>query len=465
MIKQSKKYETSKNCKKQLLLISILVLISLLSFSQNELKQTVRGLVVDADSKTPLPGATIVIEGLEPILGTSADLQGVFKIENVPVGRYNILVSFIGYEQFTLSEVIVGSGKEVLVTIELHEASQTLNGINISANSNKDRPTNSMATLSARTFSVEEAARYAGGLDDPARLASAFAGVTTTQTTNNAIIVRGNSPRGVLWRVEGVDVPAAFHFPNVDFVGGGGYTVLSSQMLRNSDFFTGAFPAEYGNALSGVFDIKMRSGNAETTEFTAGIGTNGIDLSAEGPFVKEKKSTYLFNYRYSTLALIGKLTNFPNLPAFQDLTFSFDFPTKKTGTISIWAMLADDTNKKEANSDTLSWKTDYDRTGQDYFNRFGAMGVSHRISVGTNTYVHSSLSIDGMKFGMNKEEYTFNLQLFPTDYIRSNEGKYSFRTTINHKFSQGISSRTGITVNSLFFDNKLDKHSGITRPK
>jgi hypothetical protein len=446
-----------KTFKKKNALVFVLMFIFTNAFSQHEFSQTVRGNIRDADTKSPLTGASIIVDGLQPTKGTTADFDGNFRLEGVPVGRHNFRVSFIGYEPYILSEILVGSGKEVVLNIELKESSQTLNDVVVRANTNKDKPVNTMATLSARTFSVEETSRYAGGLDDPARLASAFAGVTTTQTTNNAIIIRGNSPRGVLWRVEGVDVPAAFHFPNVDFVGGGGYTVLSNQMLRNSDFFTGAFPAEYGNAVSGVFDIKMRSGNAEKREFTTGIGTSGVDFSAEGPFVKGKKATYLFNYRYSTLALLGKLTDFPNLPTFQDLTFKFDFPTNNYGTFSLWAMGADDTNKKEADADTLNWKTDYDRTGQDYFNRFGAIGLSHRISLGSKTFIHTTLSADGMRYGMDKEEYTFDSRLLPTDHIKSTEGKYTLRSTMNHKFSQRVSSRSGITLNRLYFDNRLDK--------
>ena len=438
-------------------LVFLFMFIFIGAFSQREFSQNVRGSIVDAETKSPLTGAFIIVDGLQPIKGTTADIDGNFRLEGVPIGRHKFKATFIGYEPYILTEILVGSGKEVVLNIELRESSQTLSDVVIRANTNKDKPVNTMATLSARTFSVEETSRYAGGLDDPARLASAFAGVSTTQTTNNAIIIRGNSPRGVLWRVEGVDVPAAFHFPNVDFVGGGGYTVLSNQMLRNSDFFTGAFPAEYGNAVSGVFDIKMRSGNSEKREFTAGIGTSGIDFSAEGPFAKGKKATYLFNYRYSTLALLGKLTDFPNLPTFQDLTFKFDLPTTTFGIFSLWAMGADDTNRKEADADTLNWKTDYDRTGQDYFNRFGAIGLSHRISFGSTSYLHTTLSADGMSYGMDKEEYTFDSRLLPTDYIKSTEGKYTLRSILNHRFSQRVSSRTGITLNSLFFDNRLDK--------
>jgi hypothetical protein len=449
--------KTNQTASKIIFIIIALSINYISAFSQNDLKQIVKGQIVDADAKFPLIGATIVVEGITPLMGTITDLDGNFRFDGVPVGRHNFTISYVGYESYTLSEILVGSGKEVVLNIELKESSIALGEVVVRANSSKDRPVNSMATVSARTFSVEETSRYAGGLDDPARLASAFAGVTTTQTTNNAIIIRGNSPRGVLWRIEGVDVPAAFHFPNVDFVGGGGYTVLSNEMLRNSDFYTGAFPAEYGNAVSGVFDIKMRTGNPEKREFVAGIGTSGINFAAEGPFAKGKKSTYLFNYRYSTLALLAKLTDFPNIPGFQDLTFKFEFPTSDAGTFSFWAMGADDKNKKEADSDTLNWKTDYDRTGQDYFNRFGAIGLTHRISFGSKTYLHTTLSVDGMKYGMDKVEYTFDSRLLPTDHIKSTEGKYSFRSTVNHKISQRVNSRTGITLNSLFFDNRLDK--------
>ncbi|REL37748.1 carboxypeptidase-like regulatory domain-containing protein [Rhodohalobacter sp. SW132] len=436
-------------------LATLMVFTSCYVHSQSPLTQTVRGTIVDANSKSPLIGAAITVEGSEPLMGTATNADGIFRLERVPVGRHNFKVSYFGYEPFIVSEILVGSGKEVVLSIELQGTTLELEGVVVTANTNKDRPLNTMATLSARTFSVEETNRYAGGLDDPARLASAFAGVTTTQTTNNAIIIRGNSPRGVLWRFEGVDIPAAFHFPNVDFIGGGGFTVLSNQMLQNSDFYTGAFPAEYGNASSGVFDIKMRTGNAERREYTAGISLIGMDLSAEGPIVAEKSSTYLFNYRYSTLGLIGTLTNFPNIPKFQDVSYMLNFPTENAGTFSFWGLGAHDINTKTAESDTLKWETDYDRTGQDYYNRFGAIGLSHRITIGTNTFIHSTLSADGMRYGMDKEEYTFDRRLLPTDNIRSTEGKFSARSTIFHRHSSRVSSLTGITLNRLFFDNHM----------
>ncbi|TVQ65506.1 MAG: TonB-dependent receptor [Balneolaceae bacterium] len=425
------------------------------ALSQDTLTQTVRGSIKDADLKIPLIGAAIVVDGIEPLLGTTADVNGNFRLERVPVGRFNFVISYVGYEPQILSEILVGTGKEVVLEIELKETSHSLGEVVVWGSISKDRPRNSMATVSARTFSVEEASRYAGGLDDPARLAAGFAGVATTQTTNNAIIIRGNSPRGVLWRVEGVDVPATFHFPNVDFVGGGGYTVFSSQMLRNSDFFTGAFPAEYGNAFSGVFDVKMRTGNVEKREYTAGVGIQGLDFAAEGPFIRGERSTYLFNYRYGTLGLIGKMVSFPNLPTFQDVTFKFDFPTRNSGTFTIWGMGADDINNKDAKDDPSKWETSIDYMSQRYKNRFGVVGLSHQTFVGRTSYLETMLSADGMRNTYDKREYSLGMQMLPVLNSQSTEGKYTFRTVLNHRFNTKINSRTGITVNSLFFDNKI----------
>ncbi|HZL09200.1 MAG TPA: carboxypeptidase-like regulatory domain-containing protein [Prolixibacteraceae bacterium] len=223
--------------------------------------QVIKGKIVDAVSQTPLPGASVVISESSPILGTITDAEGNFKLWNIKPGRYNVLVSFIGYENFIFREVLVGTGKEVVLNAGLKELPETIDEIKVTAQTSKEQATNPMATISARQLSVEESSRHAGGYDDPARLAGSFAGVAS-EMGNNGIVIRGNSSRYMLWKLEGVEISNPTHFADVIAFGAGGITALSSQMLANSDFFTGAFPAEYGNALSGVFDVKLRTGNA-----------------------------------------------------------------------------------------------------------------------------------------------------------------------------------------------------------
>ncbi len=239
--------------------ISILIFLSTHLFAQQH-TQTIRGTIIDVASGSPVPFASVAILNTNPLQGATSDEEGRFTITNVPIGRYDVQASFIGYEPVLLKEIQVTSGKEVFLNISMKESVTSLAEVVIVAKVSKEQPLNSTATASAKMLSVEEAKRYAGGFDDPARLVSAFAGVSSN-VSNNAIVVRGNSPQALQWKLEGVEIPNPNHFADLSAFGGGGLTALSSQLLANSDFFSGAMPAEYNNALSGVFDIFMRNGN------------------------------------------------------------------------------------------------------------------------------------------------------------------------------------------------------------
>ena len=281
------------------LLLLYLLLMPLVLSAQLPI-QNIRGTVRDAASNTPLPFASVVLKNAVSPTGVSTDSLGNFSFTTVPVGRYDIEVSYMGYDPVIVSEILLTSAKEVVLDITLQENLTSLGEAIVRPTVNKSQPINNMALSSARMLSVEEASRFAGGFDDPARLAGTFAGVSTN-LGDNGIVVRGNAPKFLQWRLEDVEIPNPNHFSDVAGFGGGGLTALSSQVLGNSDFFTGAFPAEYGNALSGVFDLKLRTGNNQRMENTAQIGTIGIDVSSEGPFKKGNEASYLFNYRYSDL--------------------------------------------------------------------------------------------------------------------------------------------------------------------
>ena len=320
------------------LLKIILVIVCFISVwldtNAQELTQVIRGQVLDVESRVPLSFASVALVTTDPVLGTITDDKGYFRLENVPIGRHDIKVSYVGYETQSIPELMVSTGKEIVLTVKMKEQIIGLENVVVKAYKRKDKPLNSMATASARTISMEEARRYAGGWDDPARLAASFAGITTDNIRDNTIIIRGNSPKGLLWRLEGVEIPNPNHFANLTTFGGGGISALSALVVGNSDFFTGAFPAEYGNAASGVFDIKLRSGNNEKYEHAVQIGTIGFDFSSEGPMGKNTRASYLFNYRYSTFALIKPV--FPEevkdfIPVYQDLLFKVNMPSKKAG--------------------------------------------------------------------------------------------------------------------------------------
>ncbi|SFD87981.1 TonB-dependent Receptor Plug Domain [Thermophagus xiamenensis] len=363
--------------------------------SQNPV-QTIRGEVVDAITKMPLPGANVVLE--ETGAGTSTDMDGRFELPDVTVGRYTLQVRFIGYEPAVISELLVGSGKEVVVKVEMEEAVSKLNEVVVSSGYRKDRPVNSMAVVSARTFSVEEARRYAGALDDPGRMAGNFAGVTTAGINNNAIVVRGNAPKGLLWRLEGVDIPVPSHFSGSNVAGGGGLTMFSSQMLSNSEFYTGAFPTEYGNATAGVFDMKLRNGNNQKQEFAAQVGVQGIEAAAEGPFRKKSGGSYLFNYRYSTMALIfdflPETREGTEIPVYQDLSFKVNMPAGDAGIFSLWGIGGLSKSTSSGFDEPNKWKYPEDREKMRFEYNMGAMGVTHRKALSETTYLTSTVAVN-----------------------------------------------------------------------
>jgi len=301
-----------------------------------KLTQTIKGKVVDQETQQPLIGAIITVSNTDPPIGTTTNEKGEFILPKIPVGRRNLKVSYVGYNPYVVSELLISSGKETVLFIEMTEMVTTIDQVMVKAFNRKDRSLNSMTTVSARVFSVEETSRYAGGFDDPARLATAFAGVASNDIQSNGITVRGNSPMGVLWRIEGVEVYNPNHFAGAQILGGGFVSFFSNHLLANSDFLSGAFPAEYGNALSAVFDIKLKTGNTDKREYTLQAGLMGFDLATEGPFVKGKQSSYLINYRYSTFGLLQRLLPEGEvLPIYQDLCYKINIPTK-VGTFSIW---------------------------------------------------------------------------------------------------------------------------------
>lgn len=421
--------------------------------------QTIRGIVLDKTTQQALPFSTLHIQDSHPPRGTISDESGRFEITGVQPGRYMIEASYVGYGKVIQREILVGTGKEVLLTFELEPQSSELEGATVRASSqDKARSMNSMSMVSSLSFNVEETRRYAGGMDDPARLATAFAGVTAAgNAQDNAIVIRGNSPRGVLWRVEGVEVPNPNHFSNANVVGGGFMSILSSHTLGRSDFFTGAFPAEYGNALSGVFDMKLRSGNPNKREYAFQAGILGLDFSAEGPWVAGKESSYLFNYRYSTMGLLSQLNIIPDQAIFyQDLSFKNEFHTQKHGTFTFWGLGGIDKTYSYAVTDPRIWETDDDRFDNNWEESFGATGIGHRITVGSSSYISSTLVASGRRKELTMDWLDDGLTLQRDLDLFKTDSKLALSSFVNHRFNPDHVNRSGLIINSLHYNYDMN---------
>jgi hypothetical protein len=422
--------------------------------AQEQLSQTIRGTIFDHVSQIPLPGATVFVIGSDPVIGTATDADGNFRLTKVPVGTQNLKVSFIGYKELSIPNIIVNSGKEVVLNIPLEEEIVKMQELVIRANE-KDKPLNEMATVSARTFSVEETIKFAAAVNDPARMVSSFAGVVQSDDGSNNISIRGNSPNGLLWRLEGVDIPNPNHFAAAGSAGGG-IMILSSQLLANSDFLTGAFPAEYGNALSGAFDLRLRKGNNERKEFTAQAGFLGLDVAAEGP-LRNGKGSYLINYRYSTLSIISNLGVDLGgaVTDFQDISFNIHMPTEKAGSFSIFGFGGLSGQNFTAEKDSSLWENEWDRYSWNYVSNTGAVGFKHGIILNKNAHLQTIIMASGNEMGTTEtkldEEYQSHFN-YENKFIQR---KLTFNSVLNQKINSRLNMRSGFYVNLLNYGLKL----------
>lgn len=445
----------------------VLMLFAFIAFtsSAQQITQTIRGKVNDKNSQTPLPGATIIITDITPLTGTTTDANGNFRIENITIGRHQIKVTFLGYNEIAMP-VTLNSAKELILNIDLEESFIQKQEVVISADADKTRSGNEMSTVSARGFFIEEANRYAGSLNDPSRMASNYAGVVGANDSRNDIIIRGNSPTGLLWRLEGIDIPNPNHFSTAGS-SGGPVSILNNNMLANSDFITGAFAAEYSNALSGVFDLKMRNGNNEKREFTGQIGMNGFELNAEGPVSKKRGSSYNLAYRYSALTLMQKMGidyGSASIPYYQDFSMKLNFPTAKgnfsvfsIGGLSHAAVLAK--NKKKT-----------DLVGSDDFDVYsisnmGVSGAHYTHYLNKKTYAkiilagclsENSLQLDSLD--INKDPSVFRKE-------QNFKMNYSLHSFVNNKISNRVNIKSGIFVERIDFNNNNIRHYGGTATK
>ncbi|MFC2103922.1 TonB-dependent receptor plug domain-containing protein, partial [Bacteroidota bacterium] len=375
---------------------------------------------------------------------------------------HNFSVSYLGYGGQEIKDIIVGSAKEVYLNIELTELLVSVSEVVIKAEIDKTKPLNSMALVSARSFSVEETQRFAGGLDDPGRMVSAFAGVVSTgRVEDNGIVIRGNSPKGVMWRLEGVEIPCPSHFAGGNYAGGGAVTLFSGQLLSNSDFFTGAFPAEYGNAAAGVFDVNLRNGNFDKREYTFQAGLLGLDFAAEGPFVKGRNASYLFNYRYSTMSLILTFLPVDQSAGYQDLCFKLNFPTKKAGTFSLWGIGGMDETINPEEPDPQKWHIYEDKWRYEVDVQLGAAGLNHKYIIGEKSFINTTLATSFSRGNEYESQIDNFLHFQELDHLEQSGGKHTFSTAFTHKFNPKLTIKTGAILNYLYYNMDIRRTPNI----
>lgn len=438
-------------------IVPLLVLLFPFALFAQAPTQTVRGKVVDNQTKAELVGVIVILQDTgSKAMNTTTDVNGDFRLSDVPVGRHTLLFRYMGYKERSMP-IVVSSGKEVVLNVELEESVLQQKEVVITDESGKDKPLNEMITVSGRSFTIEETQRYAGSLGDPSRMAANYAGVSGAEDSRNDVVIRGNSPLGLLWRLNGADIPNPNHFGSFGSTGGP-VSMLNNNVLSNSDFMTGAFPAEYGNATAGVFDLRMRNGNNEKFEFLGQVGFNGFEGGIEGPLSKKHNSSFLINYRYSTLAIFTKIgLEFgigDAVPKYQDCSYKFNFPTEKFGDFSFWGVgglsyieLLD--SKRDTTRLDLYTIGGYDTY---YGTRSGVTGFSHNyIFKSGNGYSRFNLAATGMQNSIKQDSVSFTDHTFWRNYGSNfRQMKISANYTLLKKFNVRNTLKSGVYADRLF---------------
>ena len=407
----------------------------------------IKGTITDKQSDSPLIGATIELLGSDVASGVITDLDGYFRLENVPIGRQTIRISFIGYEPETISNLTVTSGKDVEINIRLEATFDALDEVVITNKRSKTKAINKLASVSARQFGLEEVTRFSGGRSDVGRLAANFAGVSSPDDSRNDIVVRGNSPTGLLWRLEGIPIPNPNHFASIGTTGGP-VSAINPNLLKNSDFFTSAFPAEYGNALGGVFDLGFRKGNRDDYEFTAQVGVfSGVEAMAEGPLGKNNGS-FLFSGRYSLVSILGVGAGGTSAtPNYSDFSFNVNLGKSSLGTFSLFGIigfsdiefLGDDIDE----SDLFAAEDE-----NSFFNsNFSVVGLKHRLQLTDDSYLRTivGFSTNGSDFTQDRfiDKDTPAERVIRYTEADNSESRYTFSTLYNSKLSNRSTLQVG----------------------
>ena len=431
----------------------IALIIGIQSKAGNDLTQTVRGRIIDAKTEMPLPGATVYFPGTDPVVGTITDTDGNFRFEKIAIGRINLRVSYIGYNPVQLQNLVLATGKELVLEIGLEESVMQLEGVEIRAETRKDQPVNEMALVSARSFTIEETERYAGSLGDPSRMAANFAGVSSASDQRNDIIIRGNSPMGLLWRLDGIEIPNPNHFGSMGSTGGP-VSILNNNVLANSDFYTGAFPAEFGNALAGAFDLRMRNGNNQKHEFLGQVGFNGFEAGAEGPLSRKTGASYLINFRYSTMEIVsmlgGSFGTGMAIPEYKDLSFKINVPTEKLGRFTLFGIGGISyIEMLDSKGDSAA----YGFGGTDlYFGAdMGVAGLSHTYFLSSDSRIVNTVALSGIRNDTEMSMLADELS-FPNIIESSSEVRLSISSKYSRKFSARNHLNTGILFDHLWMN-------------
>ena len=441
---------------KRLTIATLLLLFSILAYSQNS-TQVITGTVIDRETQLPVPGATVYIQDSDPLIGTATDQYGRYKLENVPLGRQEVVCTSVGYSTYVSEALIITSAKEVTLDIRL-DLGLEIEGVTVSAFKTISEPLNDLAIVSARSFTAEEADRFPAAVNDISKMALSFPGVQQGRSdVENDIVVRGNSAYGMIWRLEGMDIPAPNHFARMG-TSGGGISILSAQLMSRSDFYTGGMPAEFGNTMSAAMDIRLKNGNLHNFENRAKLSVIGIDYALEGP-IKRDRSSFIFNARYSTLGLMNRLGFYiigeNAFNEFADFSFNvhFDNPEKhtKTNIFGMGGISFEQLSPKHPVSERdpeVEWHH-FDRL---FGSRMGTVGIVHKKVFDSRTHLRLSAAVNAHYNYAKYDSLNLEDERYRYHHLEYYDNRVIAHAVLTRSLTDRWKVKTGLIGNLISYD-------------
>ncbi|MGB4840383.1 MAG: TonB-dependent receptor [Saprospiraceae bacterium] len=432
-----------------------LVLFIFIPLSAISQSGVIKGSIKDKLTNMPIIGANIVL--VETSYGSSSDLDGKYELLGLKPGIYNIQVSYIGYETISQSEIEVQGVRPTIFNFELIENLNKLDEVVIKAASfNKTAE----SPVSLRTIGVSEIKRNPGGNRDISRVIQSLPGVTSTASFRNDLIIRGGAPNENRFFIDDIEVPVINHFATQGSSGGPA-GMINVDFVREVDFYSGAFPVSRGNALSSVFNFKLKDGRDDRIGMTATAGATDIGITLDGPL--GDKSTFLVSARRSYLQLLFKVIGLPFLPTYTDFNTKYKYKIDNKNEVTFIGLGAIDdfTLNSEANETEakqfilgrLPVNTQWNYTNGIAYKHYGESGYT------TLVLSRNMLNNEATKYFNNDESVASNLILkYKSQEIENKVRLETFQKKSGWNFNIGTSYEFAKYSNSTF--NKIYTNVG-----
>lgn len=425
-------------------------------------QQAIIGVVKENFTEKPLENVHVnLLAGETRIAQTTTNEKGRFMFEHVAVGHYELAFSHLSFIPFTQPGVEVNAAYPTHIEAKMDLSMVDLKEITIFPPKERGTSSNRMALLSSYSIDAVDARKLAGSLDDPARVAGLLPGVASYKGFSaNFISIRGNSPRGFKYYLEGVELPNPTHFARIGS-SGGTFTIFSMHLMGKSDFFSGAFPAEYGDATAGVMDVRFREGGTNDHQYMMKLGTLGIDLASEGPLNRKKSSSYVANYRYAVVGL-GRLFGLATQPVYQDISFNLNLPLSSKSKLKVFGIAGMSDRERPSVSDPLNWTEDLDRYRLNLGSKMATIGSNYSLRASENS-VFGMTMMAGVSEQYDNKHYIFDDLVMRARQINETASvPISFTTSLKHKFGKHHSNKTGVALNAAWHDWQALKYNMAT---